>query len=220
MMGTSYSRWRLLRKLHKSLSLLSTLHHYPWSIMSLMGARCAELDRGLKTSTTFRNIYCVGRWIQWNILCIDHTTSFNRLVLQNIHNLMTRQHRLCEYNHFTTGDSQFPTHKGCKTFLTDISDPSGQNLSAGPGIFWLWQSICSPERTTSAYNRCFYSIWTSAVQTEDVPAETSEEQMEEDEPVFWEQPPLVTTAFMFSIWKVMKIFRGQIRHATDGGTEH
>jgi len=197
MMGTSYSRWRLLRKLHKSLSLLSTLHHYPWSIMSLMGARCAELDRGLKTSTTFRNIYCVGRWIQWNILCIDHTTSFNRLVLQNIHNLMTRQHRLCEYNHFTTGDSQFPMQKECKIFLTNIS-----------------------ERTTSAYNRCFYSIWTSAVQTEDVPAETSEEQMEEDEPVFWEQPPLVTTAFMFSIWKVMKIFRGQIRHATDGGTEH
>jgi len=28
--------------------------------MSIMGARCTEQDRGLKTSTTFRNVYCVG----------------------------------------------------------------------------------------------------------------------------------------------------------------
>ena len=36
--------------------------------MTVMGARCAEQDRGLKASTTFRNIYCVGCWIQRNIL--------------------------------------------------------------------------------------------------------------------------------------------------------
>jgi len=49
--------------------------------MIMMGARCTEQDRGLKASTTFRNIHCVGRWIQRNILGLDHTTSFNRPVL-------------------------------------------------------------------------------------------------------------------------------------------
>ena len=57
--------------------------------MTIMGARCTEQDRGLKTSTTFRNVHCVGRWIQRNILGLDHTTSFNRPVLQLIHDLMT-----------------------------------------------------------------------------------------------------------------------------------
>ena len=49
--------------------------------MTIMEARCIEQDRGLKANTTFCNIYCVGRWIQRNILGLDHTTSFNRLVL-------------------------------------------------------------------------------------------------------------------------------------------
>ena len=53
--------------------------------MTVMGARCTEQDRGLKASTMFRNIHCVGRWIQHNIQGIDHTTSFNRPVLQIIH---------------------------------------------------------------------------------------------------------------------------------------
>jgi len=48
--------------------------------MTIMGARCTEQDRGLKASTTFRNVHCVGRWIQRNILGLDHTT-FNRPVL-------------------------------------------------------------------------------------------------------------------------------------------
>ena len=63
--------------------------------MALMGVRCTEQDRGLQTNTTFRNIHCVGRWIQRNILGIDHTTSFNRPALQIIHSLMTRQHTIC-----------------------------------------------------------------------------------------------------------------------------
>ena len=42
--------------------------------MTLMGARCTELDRGLQASTTFCNIYCVGQWIQYNILGIVHMT--------------------------------------------------------------------------------------------------------------------------------------------------
>jgi len=49
--------------------------------MTVMGARCTEQDRRLKASTIFRNVYCVGRWIQCNILGFDHTTSFNRPVL-------------------------------------------------------------------------------------------------------------------------------------------
>ena len=43
--------------------------------MTVMGACCTEQDRGLKASTTFRNVHCVGRWIQRNILGLDHTTS-------------------------------------------------------------------------------------------------------------------------------------------------
>ena len=31
--------------------------------MTIMGTRCTEQDRGLKVSTTFRNIHCIGRWI-------------------------------------------------------------------------------------------------------------------------------------------------------------
>ena len=41
--------------------------------MTVMGARCTEQDRGLKASTMFRNVHCVGRWIQRNILGLDHT---------------------------------------------------------------------------------------------------------------------------------------------------
>jgi len=41
--------------------------------MTMMGARFTKQDRGLKASTTFRNIHCVGCWIQRNILGLDHT---------------------------------------------------------------------------------------------------------------------------------------------------
>ena len=77
------------------------------------------------------------------------------------------------------------------------------------------QVLITTERITSAYNSCLYSIWTPAVQIEDVPAQSSsEEQMEEEnDPEFWQQPPLSnSTAFMPSIWKGMKkIFKGQIK---------
>jgi len=63
--------------------------------MILISAQCTELDRDLGASTTFQNVHGVGRWIQWNISSIDHTTSFNRPVLQIIHSLMTRQHTVC-----------------------------------------------------------------------------------------------------------------------------
>jgi len=54
--------------------------------MTDMGVRCEEKDCGLKASTIFCNVHCVG---------INHTTSFNRLMLQIIHSLMTRQHTVC-----------------------------------------------------------------------------------------------------------------------------
>ena len=63
--------------------------------ITIMGVRCTEQHRGLKASTTFRNVHCVGCWIQRNILGLDHTTSFNRSVLQIIHDLMTKQHTVC-----------------------------------------------------------------------------------------------------------------------------
>ena len=68
--------------------------------MAIMGARCTKQIRGLKASTTFRNVHCVGRWVQRSILGLDHTTSFNRPVLQIIHRLMTRKHTVClKHNH-------------------------------------------------------------------------------------------------------------------------
>ena len=73
-------------------------HSDPLSLidyMTVIGARCMEQDRGLKASTIFRNVYCVSRWIQRNILGLNHTTSFNSPVLQIIHDLMTRQHTIC-----------------------------------------------------------------------------------------------------------------------------
>jgi len=63
--------------------------------MTLMGVRCTELDHGVRANTTFCNIHCVGRWIQQNILGIDHTTFFYRPALQIIHSLMTRQYTIC-----------------------------------------------------------------------------------------------------------------------------
>ena len=55
-----------------TLPLLEELTHVPCyphhsdplpliDYMSIMGARCTEQDRGLKASTTFRNVHCVGR---------------------------------------------------------------------------------------------------------------------------------------------------------------
>ena len=59
-----------------------------------MSVQCIELEHGVRANTTFPNIHCVGRWIQRNILGIDHTTSFYRLVFQVIHSLIMRQHNV------------------------------------------------------------------------------------------------------------------------------
>ena len=70
--------------------------------MTLMGVRCTQLDRGVRANTIFCNIHCVGRWIQRNILGIDHTTSFYRHALQIIHSLMTSQHTAVSTPYFSS----------------------------------------------------------------------------------------------------------------------
>jgi len=185
--------------------------------MFIMGVRCQEKDRGLKASTTFRNVHCVGRWGQRNILGLNHTTSFNRLVLQIIHILMTKQHTVClntvlwqhlianfkrtqsaKYSHLV-----LVTHL-CKHFLPD------EVFSVYDRVFIFTEHI------TSACNSCPHTVWTPTVMTGDVPAGTSsEEQSEEDEEesAFWQQPPPSDTkTFMSSIWKgIKKIFNGQAK---------
>ena len=54
---------------------ISLMHTAPFSLidyMTLMGVRCFEVIRGFKASTTFRNVYFIRRWIQRNILGLDH----------------------------------------------------------------------------------------------------------------------------------------------------
>ena len=163
--------------------------------MSIMGARCTEQDRGLKASTTFRNVHCVGRWIQRNILGLDHTTSFNRPVLQIIHDLMTRQHTVCLnktiFHAIIANSSRTRGAKHshpilitrlCRTFLPDDVFDSFARV------------FVTPERPTSSYNSCLHAVWTPSVQPEDIPVESSSEESleEEDEPQFWRQdPPLI-----------------------------
>ena len=95
------------------------------------------------------------------ILGLDHTTSFNRLILQIIHSLMTRQHTIClntvilqklitnsqrtkgaKYSH-----PVFVTYL-CRNFLLD------EIFSAYDRVF------VASERITSPYNSCLHAIWT------------------------------------------------------------
>ena len=173
------------------------LHEY----MTLMGVRCTKQDRGLRANTTFRNIHCVGRWIQRNILGIDLTTSFNRPALQIIHSLMTRQHTVCLNTILLQqllANSQ--RTKGAKYSLPILVTRLCRNFLPAETFAEYDRVFVSPERITSAYNNCLHSIWTPTVLGEDIPAEfSSEDQMEEgDDPEFWRQPP-PSTAFMSSI---------------------
>jgi len=184
--------------------------------MTVMRVRCEEKDCGLKASTIFRNVHCVGRWVQRNIIGLNHIMTFNRPVLQTIHSLMTRQHTVClntiiwqhilanfqhtrgaKYSH-----SILVTHI-CRHFLPD------EVFSA---YDWVHISI---ERLTSAYSSYLHAVWSPTGMTKDVPAEFSSEEQseEEDESAFWQQPPRSDTkAFISSIWKAMKkIFTRQAK---------
>jgi len=164
----------------------------------------------------FNNVHCVGRWIQCNILGLDHTISFNRPVLQIIHSLMTRQHTvylntvifntLITNSHCTQGakySHPVLVTRLCRNFLPYAV------LSSYDRVF------VALERVTSTYNSYLHAIWTHTVQPEDIPADSSSEEQlaEEDEPEFWRQPPPIDSrAFMSSIWKGMKkIFKVQTR---------
>jgi len=182
------------------LPLLEELTHVPCNphhsnslplidYMSIMGARCTEQNRGLKASTMFRNIHCVGRWIQRDILGLDHTTSFSRPVLQIIHDLMTRQHTICInktiFHSIIANSSRTRGAKYshpvlitrlCRTFLPYNVVDSYERV------------FIASERATSAYNSCLHAAWTPSVQSEDAPVESSSEELleEEDEPAFWQ----------------------------------
>ena len=181
-----------------------------------MGARCTEQDHRLKASTTFRSIHCVGCWIQRNILGLDHTTFFNRLMLHIIHYLMTKQHTVCIntiiFNRLITNSTQTRGVKYshpvlvtylCKNFLPDDVFDSYDHV------------FIAQEQATGTYNSCLYAVCTPSHQLVDAQAESSfEELLEEDyEPAFWQQPPLTNSrAFMSSLRKGMKkTFKGQIR---------
>ena len=140
----------------------------------------------------FRNVHCVGRWIQRNILGLEHQSSFNRPVLQIIHDLMTHQHTVCLNkvifhallaNSSRTRGAKY-SHpilitRLCRTFLpADVFDSFDRVFVA-------------PERPTSSYNSCLHAVWTPTVQPEDVPVESSSEESfdAEDEPEFWRQEP-------------------------------
>jgi len=184
--------------------------------MTLIGVRCTELDRGVQANTIFQNIHCVGHWIQRNILCIDHTTSFYKPTLQIIHSLMKRQHNVCLNTKLLQQlIANFQRTRGVKYSLPVLVTRLCRNFLPNAEFFEYDRVLATPERITSAYNNHRHSIRTPTVQLGDVPAmSSSEEQMNvEDEPQFWRQPPPTkTNAFMSSIWKGMKkIFRGQIR---------
>jgi len=184
--------------------------------MPIMGVRCTEQDRGLKAQSTFRNVHCIGRWLQRNIFGLDHTTTFNRPVLQIIHDLMTHRHTVCLNraifhaildNSSRTRGAKY-SHpvlitRLCRNFLPDAVFDSFDRV------------YVVAEKPTSAYTGCLHALWTPRAQPEDIPVESSSEESleEEDEPQFWRQdPPHDTHAFMSSIWKGMKkIFRGQVR---------
>jgi len=164
--------------------------------MSIIGVRCLQKDRGIKASTTFLNVHCVGRLVQRNILGLDHTTSFNRPVLKIVHGLMTRQHTVC-LNTVLWQDliANFQRTRGakyshlvlytllCRYFLPD------EVFSAYYRVFIFTEHI------TSAYNKFLHAVWIPPAMTEDVPAESSlEERSEkEDEIAFWHNShPLAT----------------------------
>ena len=58
--------------IQKVTQLLIPIHHIaPMALIDylpLMDIRCTEMNRGLRTSNTFRNVHDVRHWIQRNIL--------------------------------------------------------------------------------------------------------------------------------------------------------
>jgi len=132
--------------------------------MTFMGARCTEQDRGLKASTTFCNMHCVGRWIQRNILGLDHTTSFNRPVLQIIHDLMMRQHTICiNTTIFHSIITNSTRTRGAKYSHPVLVTRLCRNFLPYAVFDSYDRVFVAPERATSAYNSCLHAVWTPSV---------------------------------------------------------
>jgi len=116
---------------------------------------------------------------------------------------MTRQHTVCLNTILLQqllANSQ--RTRGAKYSLPILLTRLCRNILPDEAFAEYDQVLVTTERITSAYNSCLYSIWTPAIQVENVPAESSsEEQMEEeDDPEVWQQPPPSnSTAFMSSI---------------------
>ena len=53
----------------------------------------------------------------------------------------------------------------------------------------------APKRAMSTYNSCLYAVWTPSVQPKDAQAESSSEELleEDDEPTFWQQSPPINS---------------------------
>jgi len=184
--------------------------------LTIMGVRCTTQDRGLKAQSTFRNIHCVGRWIQRNILGLDHTSSFNRPVLQIIHDLMTQNHTVClNRTIFRAIIENSSRTRGAKFSHSILITRLCQNFMSDAIFSTFARVTITLERPTSSYNSCLQALWTPSALHENVPVESSSEESlaEIDEPQFWRQePPTDTRSFMSSIWKGMKkIFKGQVR---------
>ena len=126
----------------------------------------------------------------------QHTICINKIIF---HSIITNSSRTrgAKYSHPVL------ITRLCRTFLPDAVFDSYDRV------------FVAQERATSAYNSCLHAVWTPSVQSEDVPVESSLEELleEEDEPAFWQHdPPADSRAFMSTICRGMKkIFRGQIR---------
>ena len=146
---------------------------------------------GLSLVPPSTNVHCVRRCAQRNILGLDHTTSFNRPVLQIIHSLMNKQHMIrlnmiILHSLITsfqrTKDAKY-SHPILVTHLCGNCLPD-EVFSTYDRVF------VAPERITSVYNNCLHVVWTHSVQPKDNLAESFTEELseEDDEPEFWRQP--------------------------------
>jgi len=163
-------------------------------------------------STIFRNVHCVGWWIQCNTLALitPHPStdrcckSFTVLCLDSIRSILNTiilQHLISNSQHTRGVKYSHPVlvTRMCRNFLPD------EEFLAYDRVF------VASERITSAYNSCLHSVWTPTFILEDVPAYfSSEEQIEEDEePEFWNQPPpTYTRFFMFPFGKAWRRILG------------
>ena len=109
-------------------------------------------------------------------------TSFNRPVLQLFHDIMTRQHIVCiNTTIFHSIITNSTRTRGAKYSHPVLITRLCRNFLPN-AIFDSYDRVfVAPERATSAYNSYLHAIWTPSVQHEDAPAESSSEELLEDD---------------------------------------